>query len=187
VSRAALGFCARTGSTIAIAIDLKEDEPRILGRWAVDLTDDRVPAQVFHAVEGWDMSTAVPFVERAIDVVRRVAVQRLAELVGRVPGVVTVGIIGGNGEPIPVAKALTAHPLMHAAEGALYREALVDAAAQTGLAVTKTPWRRADELLREATAAKIVAGLGAQVGPPWRKEQKRAAVAALVALRALSR
>ena len=157
----------------------------MLGRWVIDLTDGRVPAQVFHAVEGWDASTAVPHVERAIEIIRRVATRKLGELIGTMPGVVAVGVIGGDRErPIPVAKALTAHPLMHAAEGELYREALMDAAAETPLAVSQIPRWRADELLGEAAIAQIVAGLGAQVEPPWRKEQKRAAIAALVALRA---
>jgi hypothetical protein len=73
---------------------------------------------------------------------------------------------------------------MHAAEGELYRNALVEAAAETAPAVTQTPRRRADELLQNAAIAEVVAVLGAQAGPPWRKEQKRAAVAALTAIRA---
>jgi len=187
VGRAALGFCTRTGSASAVAVDDDgTNQLAMLGRWAIDLTDDRVPAQVFHAVEGWDVSTAVPQVERAIKIIRWVAVRRLGELIGGLPGIVAVGVIGGNTDrPIPVAKALTAHPLMHAAEGELYRDAIVDAAAETPLAVSQIPRWRADELLRDSAIAQIVAGLGAQVGPPWRKEQKRAAVAALTALRAV--
>jgi hypothetical protein len=188
MGRAALGFCTRTGSASAIAIG--EDGTNrlaILGRWAIDLTDDRVPAQVFHAVEGWDLSAAIPHVERAIMIVHRVAVRRLGELIDGLPGVVAVGVISGDRDrPIPVAKALTAHPLMHAAEGELYRDALVDAAAETPLAVSRIPRRRADELLQDAAIAEIVAGLGAHVGPPWRKEHKRAAVAALTALRTVN-
>jgi hypothetical protein len=188
VGRTALGFCNRTGSASAVAIgEDGTNQLAMLGRWDIDLTDNRVPAQVFHAVEGWDLSTAVPHVEKAIKIVRQVAVRRLGELIGGLPDVVAVGVIGRDTDrPIPVAKALTAHPLMHAAEGELYRDALVDAATETPLAVSQIPRWRADELLQDAVIAEIVAGLGAQVGPPWRKEQKRAAVAALTALRAVN-
>ncbi|HET6917844.1 MAG TPA: hypothetical protein VFI46_00090 [Jiangellaceae bacterium] len=188
MGRTALGFCNRTGSASAVAIgEDGTNQLAMLGRWDIDLTDNRVLAQVFHAVEGWDLSTAVPHVEKAIKIVRQVAVRRLGELIGGLPDVVAVGVIGRDTDrPIPVAKALTAHPLMHAAEGELYRDALVDAATETPLAVSQIPRWRADELLRDAVIAEIVAGLGAQVGPPWRKEQKRAAVAALTALRAVN-
>ncbi|HEY9378621.1 MAG TPA: hypothetical protein VIQ02_16215, partial [Jiangellaceae bacterium] len=99
MGRAALGFCARTGSATAVAIGEEgTDELSMLGRWVIDLTDGRVPAQVFHAVEGWDASTAVPHVERAIEIIRRVATRKLGELIGAMPGMVAVGVIGGDRE-----------------------------------------------------------------------------------------
>jgi hypothetical protein len=161
-----------------------QDAIALLGRWTVDLTDDLVPDQVFHAVQGWERAAAVRQVEEAIQVVRRVAAQRLAELARDLPGIVGVGVVTGDRElSATVAQALASHPLMHAAEGELYSDALVDAAAKQGLAVTSLPRRVADDRLRHAVpVAETVRRLGERAGPPWRKEHKRAAAAALAAL-----
>jgi hypothetical protein len=191
VDRTALGFCARTGSAVAVAVrDTGRGEPALLGRWTVDLTGGLVPDQVFHAVRDRDGAAAVRQVEEAIRVVKRVAAQRLEELVVGLPGVAPIGVVVGvvtadQELTATVAEALQSHPLMHAAEGALYREALVDAAADSGLAVTVLPRRIADQQLRaDAPVAQAVQRLGGAAGPPWRKEHKRAAAAALAALAA---
>jgi hypothetical protein len=184
VDGVALGFCARTGSAVAVAVSrASSGEVTLLGRWTIDLTEGRVPDQVFHAVEGWDEKAAVGYVEEAIQVVHRVAGRRLEELVADLPTLDAVGVIHGDRErSVTVSEALASHPLRHAAEGELYRDALADAAADRGLVVTKLPRALADGRLRAAAFAEIVSDFGAQVGPPWRKEHKRATAAALVAL-----
>jgi hypothetical protein len=185
----ALGFCARTGSAVAVAVTPATDGTELVGLWTVDLTGDRVPDQVFHAVEGWEPAVAVPFVEQAIEVVRGVAARRLGEFVADLPGLLAVGIITGDRDfTATVPQALASHSLRHAAEGALYRDALVDAAAERGLPVTALPRGLADERLRAgAPIARTVQRLGGQAGPPWRKEHKRATAAALVALESAAR
>jgi hypothetical protein len=180
VERVALGFCARTGSAVAVAIT----PTSLLGRWTVDLTDGRVPDQVFHAVQGWERAAAVRYVEDAIAVVRDVAARRLRELLAGLPDAVAVGVVTGDRElAFTAARVLESHPLMHAAEGQLYRDALLDAAAEQGMAVTALPRGVADERLRAATpVAETVQRLGELAGPPWRKDHKRATAAALAAL-----
>jgi hypothetical protein len=174
---------------VAVAVETVPGGVTLRGRWTVDLTDDVVPDQVYHAVEGRPRAEAVQFVEDAMQVVRRVAVDRVTELSGqlRTGTSIAVGVVTGD-RPLTasVAQALAAHPLMHAAEGELYRDALVDAAATLGLAVTAVPRGVADDRLRTdaagTTVAATVRALGRTAGPPWRKEHKRAAAAALAAL-----
>jgi hypothetical protein len=185
VERVALGFCPRTGSAVVVAIQETPDGVTLTGRWTVDLTDGLVAPQVFHAVAGWaDRAAALRRVEETIDVVRSVAARRLEELLTDLPRVVAVGVVTGEQRrTVSVAAALDSHPRMHAAEGELYREALLDAATNRGLAVTAMPRRLADERLSSGgPVAQAVGLLGATVRPPWRKEHKRAAAAALAAL-----
>jgi len=79
---------------------------------------------------------------------------------------------------------------MHAAEGELYRDALVHAGAACGLPVTGVPERDLDD--RAAAALRLpvaelrrrVVELGRACGPPWAQDQKSAALVAWVALAA---
>lgn len=88
--------------------------------------------------------------------------------------------------PDDLAEVLGSRPLTNAADGMLYREALADAAAGAGLAVRRFP-RRADPALLAAAALGIepsavhalVARFGREAGPPWRRDERRAAAAAL--------
>jgi hypothetical protein len=89
---------------------------------------------------------------------------------------------------LALAEVLASHALIHAAEGELFREVLIDGAHACGLALTtlpdKTALDAAAQRLRIPRAqldAQLVA-LGKSVGPPWGQHQKEAAAAALVAL-----
>jgi hypothetical protein len=171
-----LGLCCRTGTAVAVVLD----GARLVGRWTLDLTDGRVPAQIFHAAHG--RADAEDFVDRAVATVGAVTEARIRGLVADIRGVVAAGVVVGN-HPVPdsVPKILASHALMHAAEGQLYRDALVDAAQAAGLRVTCIPGTEASADLDRAADA--VAALGRVAGTPWRKEHKLAAVAALAAVR----
>ena len=75
--------------------------------------------------------------------------------------------------PGEVAAVLRSHAWMHAAEGALYRDAVLAAASRFG-------WRaHAVEQARQPPADPRLAGLREAAGPPWRRIEKEAATAAL--------
>jgi hypothetical protein len=77
--------------------------------------------------------------------------------------------------PTDIERALASHALLHAAEGGLYEEAIVDAATDAGLPVhTVEP--------RAITPRLEIETLGRTLGPPWQKDHKLAATAAFVAL-----
>jgi hypothetical protein len=175
-----LGFCSRTGSAVGVAVD---DDAGFVGRWSVDLTEGRVPGQVFHAAAGLPRPEAESLVRRATETVTGVAGKRLSELLAAVGPVEAVGVIVGN-HPVPesITTILAAHTLMHAAEGALYRDALLDAAAGLGLRGIGLPRLEAEARLA-GDLAETVRAMGAHAGRPWRKEHKLAAVAALGCLR----
>jgi len=78
--------------------------------------------------------------------------------------------------PGSVATVLRSHAWMHAAEGVLYRDAVLAAARRCGLrahAVDAATLPEADDILRD---------LGRDAGRPWRRIEKDAARAALTLL-----
>ena len=90
--------------------------------------------------------------------------------------------------PHDLATVLAKHPLLHAGEAALYRDALVDAASAIGLAVIR--FEHGDAIGQAATTAGMSTDeLGARLtdlrrdlGAPWNADHRRAAAAALLAL-----
>jgi hypothetical protein len=95
------------------------------------------------------------------------------------------------GSPMPdwtVDQILAVHFRMHQAEGVLFRDVLIEAANECELKVVtlpeKTLLQEAEKLLRTSTTnlTKTMAVLGKSAGPPWGKDQKDAALAALVGL-----
>ena len=86
------------------------------------------------------------------------------------------------------ARALSAHAMLHAAEGELYRDALADAADALGLPVTLVPPRDTPRLGRrvlgcdEEDLRARLTELGRPFGPPWTRDHKDAVVAALALL-----
>jgi hypothetical protein len=162
-----------------VAIDDGGGSPVLIGRWALDLTEGRAPNQAYHAAAGLPLAQAETLVRRAVDAVAEVTTRRLTELVGEIGSVDAVGVVVGD-HPVPdsLAAILAAHTLMHAAEGQLYRDALLDAAADLGLRGVGLRRRLAESRL-VGDLAEAVGALGRAAGPPWRKEHKLAAVAAI--------
>lgn len=93
-----------------------------------------MPSQVFHAAADLPLAEAEVLVGRALDIVTDVTARRIRELLAGVGPVDAVGVVAGD-RPVPqsVSAVLASHVLMHAAEGQIYRDALLDAAASIGL------------------------------------------------------
>jgi hypothetical protein len=83
---------------------------------------------------------------------------------------------------------LAVHFRMHKAEGELFRDVLVAGARVCDLELTTLPDKSALDAAARAlglTRARLdaqLAALGKSAGPPWGKDQKEAAAAALVSL-----
>jgi hypothetical protein len=94
-------------------------------------------------------------------------------------------------DPMPawsVDEILAVHFRMHKAEGALFRDALLRAAETHGLHTVAIHEKRligdASAVLRASAGGveKTLATLGKAIGPPWGKDQRDAALAAIIAL-----
>jgi hypothetical protein len=88
---------------------------------------------------------------------------------------------------------LAVHFRMHKAEGVLFPDALARAAEACGLNLIRVPekrlWEEAEKSLevKHETLSETVASLGKVAGPPWGKDQKSAALAAMIAFARPSR
>ena len=90
--------------------------------------------------------------------------------------------------PWSIDEIRAVHFRMHKAEGALFRDALAQAAASCGVKLVglleKVLESRAEAALATSMSrmSDLLAKLGKSVGPPWGKDQKVAALAAMIAL-----
>jgi hypothetical protein len=191
--QAGLGFQARTGWAALLAVAGPLDEPVVADRRRVELVDDEVPAHVYHAAQeagSADGGALVRKAERTAHALSRAAVRTVTRDLDKA-GFEIVGIGLGVAEPRLPAKledVLASHALVHAAEGELYRHALIRAGESCRLPVACLPRQElathaAKELgLRGTQMQAQVTRMGREIGPPWRQEQKWAALAAWVSL-----
>ena len=197
----ALGFKAHSGWAALIALGIHNDEPQIIDRRRLELVevaDASWAKQPYHAAEELERDEARMVVKRGIEAARRIALRemRLAVKRARADGDEIVACAVLVGEPMPrwsVEEILAVHFRMHKAEGVLFRDVLVRAGKASGLRVVEIREKELAEKAERVLATpvdrlrKTIATLGKSVGPPWGMDQKEASLAAMVALRRLSK
>jgi hypothetical protein len=149
--------------------------------------------QPYHAAEHLPAAEARRLVQRGIDAAQRHAARAMRETVARAEreGHSVSGCAVLMGKPMPawtVEEILAVHFRMHKAEGVLFRDVLAEAAKTCRQRLVAVPEHELhDHAARSlgVTAGaleKTIAALGKSAGPPWGKDQKDAALAAMVAL-----
>jgi hypothetical protein len=129
--------------------------------------------QPYHAARGLDLPDAEKAIEHAASHARKLAANAIRQAM-EAHNIVGCGVgHDPNQKRPPLAKILTSHPLLHAAEGLLFRTAVADAVGECGFTVVAVQER--DLKARAAT-------LRRPQGPPWREDEKLATVAALITL-----
>lgn len=151
------------------------------------------PSQPYHAAVGLDIREAGQLVAHCAARAAALAATGLDGMVEDLRqlghAVVGCGLLLGSGRPLPpLEKILASHPLLHTAEGELFREALRAASRECGLPLTEVRERElfaraaGDLGLPVAQLEQRVAAMSKAIGPPWRQDEKLAAVAAWLAL-----
>jgi len=182
--RTALGFRAHSGWAAMVAAAGTLEEPRVLDRRRIAIADPDLHGskQPYHAAAELPLAQAEALVGRAMESSRHLAIDCIAAAIDALQRkgheVAACGILTGSGRALPNLEGILAsHALIHTAEGELFRDVIVQAARECGLAVAT---------LREKTvpvdALQTVASLGKLIGPPWTLDQKYATIAALSAL-----
>ena len=78
---------------------------------------------------------------------------------------------------------LRSHALIHAAEGVFYRDALIEAARQSGIKARTITNRAAPEFLESARdLGEALERIGKIAGPPWTMDEKCASLVAFLLL-----
>lgn len=190
----AFGMKAHSGWAAVVVLGEQNGDFVVVDRRRIELVEDEWAKQPYHAAEGLKPELARDLVKRGIDAARKNAVREMKaalkrelERKNRVKG---CGVLVGS--PMPnwnVDEILAVHFRMHKAEGVLFRDVLVQAAKECGLKAVEVPEKElfihAERVLKTPAnelAAQITA-LGKSAGPPWGKDQKEAALAAMIALR----
>jgi len=187
-----IGFRAKTGRTIAVALTRGDSAPAYIGRWNVSLCDPLLPAtaQPHHEVMElpWiEAQSAVRPIEARIENVAISALSALlSELDSKGCSVTSIGVVGSPDRNLE--RIGNPHIRAHAAEGILFRRVL-EVAATTH----KLRWRgfpdkdfeklAVSELGRTPQQIKLaLATMGHSAGAPWRVDERAAATAAWLTL-----
>jgi hypothetical protein len=197
VTCAALGFKLHTGWAMLVAVAGEPGAVQVLFRGRIELLPpgESVPRFVYHGAAELPLSRAAALVKRVRDASQKAARHAiqdvLRDLDSRGAKVSICGVLSGS-TPVPddLSRILRSHPLIHAAEGALFQQAIVSGGESCGLAVTTvcerevwsraaSAWGRAEPELR-----KEIDALRKSVGAPWSADHKSAAAMALLALKA---
>jgi len=183
--RTALGFRAHSGWAAVVAAGGTVDAPHVLERRRIVIADPDMPGsrQPYHAATELPLTLATDLVRKAIESSRALALEAIdatwRTLRSRGHEVAGCAVLTGSGKPLPeLEKILASHALIHTAEGALFREALLWAARECGLRAACVSEKGLD-----SEALRRLGTLGKAIGPPWTQDQKYAALAALVTLR----
>ena len=197
-AEAALGLKAHSGWAALVVLGKREGDLRVLERSRLELVEEEWAKQPYHAAEELKPGEARRVVKRGIEAAKRTALRELRIAVTRTREsgfeARACGLLVGN--PMPqwsVEEILAVHFRMHKAEGVLFRDVLAEAAAACDLKLLTIP----EKSLLEYTTATLgnsansllqkVLALGKSVGAPWGKDQKDAAIAAMIALHGVAR
>ncbi len=188
--KVAFGLKAHSGWAVLVVIGRQRDELVVVDRRRIELVDEAWAKQPYHAAEGLESRVARDLVKRGTDSAHRFALDEINAAIKRernrkneIAGCAVV-----VGTPMPdwnTDEILAVHFRMHKAEGALFQNALVRASEKCKLNTLPVLEK---ELLVQATSqlgdkrVQQISGLGKPIGPPWGKDQKDAALVALMVL-----
>jgi hypothetical protein len=179
----ALGWKAHTGWAALVVVGAHDGHCVVVDRHRVALVDEDWAKQPYHVAEDLPPDEARDVIARGIDAARRGALRETEAVMARERErghrVTACGVVVGNSMPDWTVDEIRAvHFRMPKAEGVLYRDVLMRAAEACNLRLATVPEKgsAAHPRMPEVTA------LGKGIGPPWGKDQREAALAALVAL-----
>jgi hypothetical protein len=181
---ATLGFRAHSGWAVMVAV---AGGLPVLRRRIEMVTGTGMRArQPYHAAEGMRIAEAQAFLDRteaaAVEMAAAAIRDTIHELESAGHHVRRAVVLLGSGKPLPeLAKILSAHPLIHTAEGVFYRNVLQTACARCGLSTIGLKEREVPADFLAKTAA-----MGKLLGPPWTQDEKLATSAALSKQRSLT-
>ena len=194
---AAIGLRAHSGWAALVAVAGSFDKPEVIARRRIITAEASIRGskQPFHAAEPLPLAEAKTLIAQCTASTHALSCDAIQAAIDGLRDkriqAVSCGITTGSGRKLPdLAGILASHSLIHTAEGEFFRGALIDAAAKCQLPIHKV---REKELLDRAAAEfkltpeklqRRLSEIGKPLGPPWTQDQKFAALAAWLALKA---
>jgi hypothetical protein len=192
---AAVGCRAHTGWAAVVVVAGAVARPEVVLRRRVELRDPdgRIRPNVYQRARGVDPGSAAELIRAAERIAVEQAAAALEDTVGDLAasGAVVRScavVVGTFSDRVRLESILASHALAHAAEGRLYQTALMQGAESHGLEVVAVPkatiWEHAEAAvgLAQDELRHRIDEVRRQIGPPWAKDQKLAALAAWIAL-----
>jgi hypothetical protein len=130
-----IGVVARTGSAVAVVLSGPAGAPQFWARREIELISPGLPAQPYHAAAGLDLAAAGQLISQVAHAAERAAAAGLRALAGLLPvgSVCAVAVVvKAVSVPDRLRDVLRSYAWMHAAEGMLYRQAVLAAAQECG-------------------------------------------------------
>jgi hypothetical protein len=195
MKRAALGIQMHSGWGVLVALSVDAGSVEILDRRRVVTADPEKPGanQPYHYASRLELADSEKHLAScaaaSLHLARTAVEEVVKDLHRRRYRVIGSAVLLASGRPLPpLAKVLSAHPLIHTAEGEFFRHVVCQACEDLQIAVTAIKERELDGRAKAAfgvAATRVqleIASLGTSIGPPWTKDHKTAALAAAVVL-----
>ena len=193
---AAIGFRPHSGWTAVVVLSLEKGEPVVLVRDRVHLVRvfNYTYRQPYHTAAKAGLPEGRAFISQVRRDAGNLAHRALRKIQKQLDEtdyrLTHDALLLASGRALPdLEKILAAHPLIHTADGELFREALSFAGRKYGLKELHVKERdlleRVAENLRcsEDALMRRVTELGRSMGSPWSQDEKFATLAAWLALR----
>jgi len=191
---AVLGVADHNGWAVCVTVAASRGIPVVVDRRRIELIESGVPSQPYHhETVGMPLPDAETLVVRVRDSVMRTTVARLTELRDELQPQYSIAATTLRNPPLTyvpltVAEAHASYSVMCRADGMMYHNAVCTAARGLGIAVELDD--RGEAIVRAADRLRVgveevehfLETTGERLGPPWRKEHRLAAAAALTAL-----
>ena len=195
MKHAALGFRVHSGWTALVGISLDQNFPLVLLRERPHLvrTFTYEFRQPYHTAGKKTATEASGFISRARAEARRLSYRVIhsaqTNLHKQGYELKCCGLLLASGRPLPsLPQILASHALIHAADGELFREALLHASRRCGIESFTT---KESELLERAVNVlhlqandlrRHLTNLGRPLGSPWSQDEKFATLTAWLSL-----
>jgi hypothetical protein len=193
--KAALGFRAHSGWAVLVVVGGPLESPVVVDRRRIEIADSTMAGskQPYHAAEGLNLKDAEILVnactERSTQLATAAVEAAIRDAKRKGYRVSTSGTVAGSGKAVPaLEKILASHPLLHTAEGELFRNVIKQACANHHLSVVAV---KEKELTSVAQNELGISGelieqhlqrMGKAIGAPWRQDEKSASLVAWMAL-----
>jgi hypothetical protein len=180
---------------VLVVVAAPIEEPMIVERRRIEIADPTMPGskQPYHAAAALNLKKAEALVnactERSVQLAAAGVEAAIRDAKQKNYRVSTSGIVAGSSKTLPALdKILESHPLLHTAEGELFRKVIMRACVNFSLPVVAVQEK---ELMSRAQgqlgiSAQLIQQnmqrMGKAIGAPWRQDEKAASLVAWIAL-----